>query len=135
MSPLAKKEKEGRAGRKLAVFRAPHCARKAVTWGVLSKAKLALQNYRFKLRRRRRHPQATFKDYFAAIAKDDLARGRQHPSLGEHLKWGQLAARPTSPRGGGILKRWVRFVLTPQGFSSLLPPEGMSRQFSSPEAA
>jgi hypothetical protein len=80
--------------------------------------------------RRRRHPQATFKDYFAAIAKDDLARGRQHPSLGEHLKWGQLAARPTSPRGGGILKRWVRFVLTPQGFSSLLPPEGMSRQFS-----
>jgi hypothetical protein len=64
------------------------------------------------------------------LAKDDLARGRQHPSLGEHLKWGQLAARPTSPRGGGILKRWVRFVLTPQGFSSLLPPEGMSRQFS-----
>ena len=43
--------------------------------GMLSKAKLALQNYRFKLWRLR-HPQATFKDYFAAIAKDDLARGR-----------------------------------------------------------
>ena len=42
--------------------------------GMLSKAKLALQNYRFKLWRLR-HPQATFKDYFAAIAKDDLARG------------------------------------------------------------
>src|SRR4029079_10091796 len=40
---------------------------------------------------RRRHPQTTFKDYFAAIAKDDLARGRQHPSLGEHLKWGDRA--------------------------------------------
>ena len=59
--------------------------------GILSKAKLALQNYRFKLWRLR-HPQATFKDYFAAIAKDDLARGRQHPSLGEHLKWGDRAS-------------------------------------------
>jgi hypothetical protein len=39
---------------------------------VLSKAKLALQNYRFKLRRRR-HPQATFKDYFAAIATSRAA--------------------------------------------------------------
>jgi hypothetical protein len=37
--------------------------------GMLSKAKLALQNYRFKLWRLR-HPQATFKDYFAVIAKD-----------------------------------------------------------------
>jgi hypothetical protein len=56
-------QKEGRAGRKLAVFRAPQ---------VLSKAKLALQNYRFKLRRRR-YPQATFKDYFAAIATSRAA--------------------------------------------------------------
>ena len=36
--------------------------------GMLSKAKLALQNYRFKLWRLR-HPQATFKDYFAAMPK------------------------------------------------------------------
>jgi hypothetical protein len=56
----------------------------------LSKAKLALQNYRFKLWRLS-HPDATFKNYFAAIAKDDLARGRQHPSCGEHLKWGDRA--------------------------------------------
>jgi hypothetical protein len=55
--------------------------------GMLNKAKMALQNYRFRLWRLR-HPQATFKYYFAAIAKDDLACGRQHPSLGEHLKWG-----------------------------------------------
>jgi hypothetical protein len=57
---------------------------KAGDMGILGKAKLALQNYRFR-RWRRRNPQATFKEYFAAIAKDDLARGRRHPSLGEHL--------------------------------------------------
>ena len=76
--------------------------------GMLSKAKLALQNYRFKLWRLR-HPQATFKDYFAAIAKDDLARGRQHPSLGEHLKWGDR-----SELGGASFKRLLKYGITPQ---------------------
>ena len=76
--------------------------------GVLSKAKLALQNYRFKLRRRR-HPQATFKDYFAAIAKDDLAHGHQHPSLGELLKWGDR-----NELGAASFKRLLKYGITPQ---------------------
>ncbi|HWE18518.1 MAG TPA: class I SAM-dependent methyltransferase [Hyphomicrobiaceae bacterium] len=76
--------------------------------GMLSKAKLALQNYRFKLWRLR-HPQATFKDYFATIAKDDLARGHQHPSLGEHLKWGDR-----SELGGASFKRLLKYGITPQ---------------------
>src|SRR5262245_34819339 len=76
--------------------------------GMLSKAKLALQNYRFKLWRLR-HPQATFKDYFAAIAKDDLARGLQHPSLGEHLKWGNR-----SELGGASFKRLLKYGITPR---------------------
>ena len=76
--------------------------------GMLSKAKLALQNYRFKLWGLR-HPQATFKDYFAAIAKDDIARGRQHPSLGEHLKWGDRAEL-----GGASFKRLLKYGIAPQ---------------------
>src|SRR5262245_25789188 len=92
----------------VAVLRAPNCMRKSGDMGILSKAKLALQNYRFKLWRLR-HPQATFKDYFAAIAKDDLAHGRQHPSLGEHLKWGDR-----SELGGASFKRLLKYGITPQ---------------------
>jgi len=69
------------------------------------KAKL---NYRFKLWRLR-HPQATFKDYFAAIAKDHLARGRQHPNLGEHLKWGDRCEL-----GEASFKRLLKYGITPQ---------------------
>jgi hypothetical protein len=65
-------QKEGRAGRKLAVFRAPHCARKAVTWGGVEQSQAGAAELSFKLRRRR-HPQATFKDYFAAIATSRAA--------------------------------------------------------------
>ena len=48
---------------------------------IFSRAKLAVQNYQFKLWQLR-NPGATFKDYFAKIAKSDLARGREHPTLG-----------------------------------------------------
>jgi SAM-dependent methyltransferase len=50
-----------------------------------------------------------FKDYFAVIAKDDLAHGRQHPSLGEHLKWGDR-----SELGGASFKRLLKYGITPQ---------------------
>ena len=76
--------------------------------GVLSRAKLAVQNARFRLWRLR-NPQATFKEYFAAIAKRDLAHGRQHPSLGEHLKWGDRNAL-----GAASFKHLRKHGITPQ---------------------
>ncbi len=76
--------------------------------GILGKTKLALQNCRYRLWRLR-HPEATFKDYFASIAKDDLARGRRHPSLGEHLKWGDCGEL-----GDATFKRLLRYGIEPQ---------------------
>ena len=55
--------------------------------GMLTKANLALQNYPFK-RWRLHHPQATLKDYFAVIAKDDLARGRQYAPQDAFVDYG-----------------------------------------------
>jgi SAM-dependent methyltransferase len=48
---------------------------------ILNVAKLAVQNCRFKLWQWR-NPGSSFKDYFVDIAKNDLAQGRKHPSLG-----------------------------------------------------
>ena len=100
---------------------------------MLSKAKLALQNYRFKLWRLR-HPQATFKDYFAAIAKDDLARGRQHPSLGEHLKWGDRAelGGASFKRSNALLRPGGRLVAL--GASSVQEGETRSLRRALPQA-
>jgi hypothetical protein len=48
---------------------------------ILRAAKLTTQNWRFKVWKWR-NPGSSFKNYFADLAKHDLAQGREHPSLG-----------------------------------------------------
>lgn len=56
---------------------------------LFSKLKLVVQNAQFRLWQRR-HPGATFKDYFATLVRDGVQKGRLHPTLGENLRDGNF---------------------------------------------
>jgi hypothetical protein len=75
--------------------------------GVISRAKLAVQNAQFKLWQWR-HPGATFKDYFGEVVSAHVKQGRSHPTLGEHLHGGKFGEF-----GQDAFNRIVKFGLLP----------------------
>jgi len=54
---------------------------------IIDKSKIYIRNAQYRLWKWK-HPEASFKAYFAVIAEKDLARGRSHPTLGSNLSSG-----------------------------------------------
>jgi len=54
---------------------------------LLHEAKLLIRNAQYRIWKWK-HPEASFKTYFAEIAERNLARGRAHPTLGANLSGG-----------------------------------------------
>jgi hypothetical protein len=75
--------------------------------GVISWAKLAIQNAQFRLWQWR-HPGATFKDYFGEVVSDHVKQRRLHPTLGENLRGGAFGEF-----GQDAFNRILKFGLSP----------------------
>ncbi len=74
---------------------------------ILRTIKLAVQNTQFRIWQRR-HPGATFKDYFASIVRNDIQTRRIHPTLGENLRDGAFGEA-----GKATFKHLLSFGITP----------------------